>query len=99
MADVHRSTSRHANPVVVTDRAGREVAVERVDEADLTTTDALATFEAGTRPQTDQDLFRQMVDYQRMIVVELRVLTLLMREQTPAWDSLELLRQDMDLEL
>jgi len=99
MADVDRSTSRRANPVVLTNRAGREVAVERVDEADLTTTDALATFEAGVLPLTNQDLFRQMVAYQQMMLVELRLLTLLTHEQMPGYDDLDVLRQDLAREL
>lgn len=99
MADVDRSTSRRANPVAITDRIGKEVAVERVDEADLSTTDALAMVEAGTLPITNRDLRRQQVAYQRLMLIELRVLTMLLQEQVTGWSDLDQMRQDIDQEL
>lgn len=99
MADVDRSTGRRANPVAITDRVGKEVEVERVDEADLTTTTALATFEAGTLPITNRDLRRQQVAYQRLLLIELRVLSTLLQEQVTGWYDLDQMRQDFDREL
>ena len=99
MADVDRSTTRRANPVVVADRAGREADIRLVAENDGTTTEALATFEAGRLPVANQDLYRQMVESQRLILIELRLLTLLVSEQHPSGDSLDVLREDIAREL
>lgn len=96
MADVDRSTTRRANPVAITDRAGREAFVKRVDEADLTTTDAVATLEVGTLPRTNLEVRRQQVAYQRLILVELRVLNTLLLEQVTGWYDLDQMRQDAE---
>lgn len=100
MADVLRTNDRVANPVRITDRNGKEAAVQRVTETDgVTTTDALATYEAGTLPITNRDLGRQQVAYQRLMLIELRVLTFLLQEQITGWYDLDKLRQEIDQEL
>ena len=91
-----RSQSRTATPTVIVGRDAKEAVVKSISEADGTTTDALATFEAGILPLTNRDLFRQMVEYQRLILIEMRLLTLLFSEQMPGWEPLESLRQDIE---
>lgn len=89
-----RSQSRTATPTVIVGRDAKEAVVERQHEADGSTTDALAMFEAGMVPTTRQNLLREMVELQRQTLVELRILTYLLQENLSGWHDLDQLRQE-----